>query len=317
MANTFFTSDPHFGHDLIRVVCKRPYDTVDQMDQGLIDNWNSVVQQGDMVYLMGDVFLYRSKAEALAIREKLNGNIALILGNHDSIAKSISRAWAFIADNYMFKTGDQGDPDRIALYLSHCAHRSWPKSHSGAAHLYGHSHGNLPEDLNLRAFDVGMDCWNCTPVSLSQVKEKLDRMAAARAEQDRFLQELDLLEAKAKAATAGPYSTAHRFSGTSGFEVEVDEWGGPRIANHLSQPNAEYLAALTPELVQRLITIARGVGPEKTEKRNEVQCGNWESGGYQCELREGHEGRHRVSDQTIAAALGKMSHTVLNYGREE
>ena len=43
-----------------------------------------------------------------------------------------------------------------AIWLSHYAHRVWPKAHYGAWHLYGHSHGKLPETDNL-SMDIGVD----------------------------------------------------------------------------------------------------------------------------------------------------------------
>ncbi len=47
----------------------------------------------------------------------------------------------------------------------------WKGNHRGTWHLYGHSHGTLPDDPNARCFDIGVDCHNFTPVSFGQVKE--------------------------------------------------------------------------------------------------------------------------------------------------
>jgi len=47
--------------------------------------------------------------------------------------------------------------------------RVWNKSHHGAWHLYGHSHGTLPDDKNSLSFDVGVDCHNFTPINFEQV----------------------------------------------------------------------------------------------------------------------------------------------------
>jgi calcineurin-like phosphoesterase family protein len=48
--------------------------------------------------------------------------------------------------------------------------RVWNKSHHGAWHLYGHSHGTLPDDPNALSFDCGVDCHNYTPISFEQVE---------------------------------------------------------------------------------------------------------------------------------------------------
>lgn len=90
MRNIFFTSDPHFFHanfltfrndsgELIR-----PFSSVDEMNERIVDGWNSVVRDGDLIYLLGDVtFDYSEKFDALMSR--LHGSKRLILGNHDEI----------------------------------------------------------------------------------------------------------------------------------------------------------------------------------------------------------------------------------------
>lgn len=189
---TYFIADPHFGHDKIRFMCNRPFETVEQMNRVLIENWNRLVGKRDDVYLLGDVFLKMTQKEALAIREQLNGNIHLILGNHDQIAKSIPRAWAWMKESYLFTTKE---PDKIAIYLHHFAHRTWPKSHKGAWHLYGHSHGNLPDDPNLLSMDVGVDVWGFEPVGLSQVVRSMENQKLKREQAREFMTGLkDLFE---------------------------------------------------------------------------------------------------------------------------
>jgi hypothetical protein len=47
--------------------------------------------------------------------------------------------------------------------------RTWSKSFQGAWQLYGHSHGHLPDDPELLAIDVGVDCFDFTPVNFDKV----------------------------------------------------------------------------------------------------------------------------------------------------
>lgn len=82
--NIWVTSDTHFNHSNIIKYCNRPFSTVREMDEVLIDNWNSVVKQGDKVYHLGDVYMKASKGYIEHILHRLNGNKRLILGNHDN-----------------------------------------------------------------------------------------------------------------------------------------------------------------------------------------------------------------------------------------
>ena len=78
----FFTSDTHFGHTNIMKYCKRPFETVEEMDQTIIDNWNSVVRPEDIVFHLGD-FGFCGSLRLREIVDQLNGKIYLITGNHD------------------------------------------------------------------------------------------------------------------------------------------------------------------------------------------------------------------------------------------
>lgn len=85
----FFISDLHFWHTNILKFDSRPWDTVEEMNQALIDNWNSVVTDEDRVYMLGDFCWKPGKTKE--ILEQLNGNIIWIIGNHDEEKESYYR----------------------------------------------------------------------------------------------------------------------------------------------------------------------------------------------------------------------------------
>jgi calcineurin-like phosphoesterase family protein len=74
--------DTHFGHK--RVIEfekeKRPFSSIEEHDQALVDNWNSVVTKRDIVWHLGDVLFTKESFELLS---RLNGLKKLVLGNHD------------------------------------------------------------------------------------------------------------------------------------------------------------------------------------------------------------------------------------------
>ena len=78
----FFTADTHFGHASILKLCKRPFKTIEEMNETMIKNWNDRVKDTDTVYIVGDMFYRCTDAED--ILKRLKGKKRLIVGNHDS-----------------------------------------------------------------------------------------------------------------------------------------------------------------------------------------------------------------------------------------
>lgn len=78
----YFISDTHFCHKSVLQFENRPYNSVEEMNKGLIKQWNNQVGNDDFVYHLGD-FSLGSLEETINILEQLNGKIVLIKGNHD------------------------------------------------------------------------------------------------------------------------------------------------------------------------------------------------------------------------------------------
>ena len=169
-----FTGDHHFGHANIICYDHRLYSTVQEMDADLIARWNETVALGDIVYHLGDIFLYKRVEDARAARKQLNGTIRLIHGNHDQVADALKNGFDWIRDYYALKVPD---PDAYGgkqlLVLCRYAFRVWNRSHHGLFHLYDHSHGSLPDDPHALSFDVGCMLFDYKPISYEQVKERM------------------------------------------------------------------------------------------------------------------------------------------------
>ena len=82
MTETWFTSDTHFGHKNILEYEKeaRPFETVEEMNEQLIANWNDTVRPKDIVFHLGD---FAFGAINVPIADRLNGYKRLVMGNHD------------------------------------------------------------------------------------------------------------------------------------------------------------------------------------------------------------------------------------------
>jgi len=161
MSEIFFTSDQHYYHKNIINYCGRPFTDVQEMNEELIKRYNEKVKPGDQVYMLGDFAMWQQER----IARRLNGAKHAIRGNHDAKFKNKFLEWGFawIRDVYQLRIDN-----KLTIWLAHYAHRTWPKRHFGAWHLFGHSHGKIiGEGFST---DVGVDCWNYAPVSLDELK---------------------------------------------------------------------------------------------------------------------------------------------------
>ena len=166
----FFTSDHHFGHANIIKFSDRPFATVEEMDAELIRRWNEKVKPTDMVYHLGDVSMAKID-RTREILDQLNGTICLIKGNHDSAAMGYTKRFHWVKDYYELNVDDDEAPQgKQKIMLMHYAMRVWRSDFRGTWHLYGHSHGSLPDKEDSRSFDIGVDCHNFYPLSYEEVK---------------------------------------------------------------------------------------------------------------------------------------------------
>lgn len=157
----FFTSDLHFYHNNIIKYSNRPFKDVSEMHDEIVDRWNKKISKDSTVFILGD-FSFSSQENSIRLFKMLNGKKHLIVGNHD---KFLDRHY-WISVNDVVETSYNG----IQFFLSHYSHKVWNKSHYGTIHLYGHSHGSLPDDPTSLSMDIGVDCSkDFTPFSFEEI----------------------------------------------------------------------------------------------------------------------------------------------------
>ena len=173
----YFTSDSHYSHSRIIQHCNRPFSSVEEMDEKLIEYWNDVVGKRDTVYHLGDFAMIPKQKDETPrmklyrkLRFRLNGRILLCLGNHDHMSQDVYDCFTEVFNLKTIKI------DKQKITLCHYPMRSWDGSYSGKTfHAYGHCHNRLESSNDSPSCDVGVDVpdWNYRPVEWSVLREKL------------------------------------------------------------------------------------------------------------------------------------------------
>lgn len=159
---TWFLSDPHFSHkNILKYESNfRPYRDTDEMDEVIIENYNSTVKEGDLVFWLGDMFFCNaSRMDYIVNRLKPTRNI-LIRGNHDKgvtnskfLRLGFEPHKMYLYDEFLL-THEPISIENMALLKNYAG--NWIKN------LHGHTHSDntgLSEDL-----------WQCVSLELTNMK---------------------------------------------------------------------------------------------------------------------------------------------------
>lgn len=175
----FYIGDLHFNHERAIDFDNRPFKSVEEMNEALIDNWNNQINKKDEVYITGDMFM--KNQNATEILSRLKGNKFLVKGNHDRINSDMAKHFIKI-EPYM-RIKDEGHK----LILSHYPLASWESAHHGSYHFYAHVHNSVEYHRYLfykrycleqreffNSFNVGcmMDYMNYTPQTFNTIISK-------------------------------------------------------------------------------------------------------------------------------------------------
>lgn len=171
MKQTFVSSDLHFFHKNILKYNPefRPWQSMEEMHEGMIEEWNKTVKHCDMVYLLGDISFGKADDTAKILR-RMQGKKILIKGNHDSssMRNSIFRDCFSEIHDYLERRINEHN-----FVMFHFPIWSWHRIHHGAIHLHGHEHGK-PTGIRGRILDVGWDAHGKI-LSIDEVIEMMKR----------------------------------------------------------------------------------------------------------------------------------------------
>lgn len=177
--NIWFTSDTHFGHNNIIKYCNRPFTSVEEMDEHLIQSWNQLVNVDDLIICGGDFSLCNTK-KTKSVLSQLNGNKILIRGNHEKSVLGNKETRDFFNGGIYDLLNITIIDDEVEygfqdIILCHYPMLTWDKSHRGSWQLFGHVHGMLDNNpaLSPNQMDIGVDSHNFKPISYQEVKEQI------------------------------------------------------------------------------------------------------------------------------------------------
>ena len=189
-SETWFTSDWHLGHVNIINFCHRPFSSVEEMNETIIERHNSRVSPTDKVFVLGDVALGKID-ESLALVLRMNGTKYLIPGNHDRCWSGHAKSrpidttrytevgFTVIGEDLTYRqpkdlifggglrmchfpyAGDSHDEDR---YAEHRPVQKWGKEWL----IHGHVHNAWK--VKDQQINVGVDVWDFYPVPLSTIQ---------------------------------------------------------------------------------------------------------------------------------------------------
>lgn len=192
----WFTSDLHFGHSKVIEFCKRPFKSVEEMDEKLIKNWNRVVKPTDTVIVLGDFFMYYKKEKLKQIVSRLNGTKVLVRGNHDMSSSEmktigfhhVCESMTMVISNELvnlshFPYKYSKWKRRLYSFLNKIFPKKFYKPRyfksqledDGRFLLHGHTHSkDITWNKNKRMIHIGTDATNYTPISLQKISNIID-----------------------------------------------------------------------------------------------------------------------------------------------
>lgn len=201
MSKVFLTSDLHFGHQNIIEYSERPFASIEEMDEALIDNWNSVVNTEDTVFVLGD-FAMGDRANGLQHLRRMHGTKILVNGNHDRCSPVNNNAWKYqqsylrddegntlfsaVMDHTVISLPGLGKNQRNRRVMA--SHYPYTGDHTERPELdrfrlrdegqwlvHGHIHNEAwlqrSEQTGTVMFNVGVDVNNFTPIEARVVHQ--------------------------------------------------------------------------------------------------------------------------------------------------
>ena len=182
MGDIWFTSDLHLMHNKPFLYESRGFTSTEEMCEAIVERWNSVVKDNDIIYNLGDIALTDTEA-AIPYIQRLKGHQIWLRGNHCTVNR-VTRILETCSNISLLAGMDSSYATVIksgkwSFYLSHypTLTSNFDEKHLNQhmISLHGHTHQqvNFLQPNNPFLYHVGLDSHNCYPVNLDQIKEDI------------------------------------------------------------------------------------------------------------------------------------------------
>lgn len=164
MRKTFITSDTYFGREEIIKIAKRPFKNVQEMNEVLIEKWNNVVSEDDVVYHLGNFAWDPLTAESVI--SELNGEIRFIKGQYDDALLEI----VDYIEGIEILPGDIIIDSELKAVMSHWPLEEWQGKSNDIFHYHGATLKDLKTNMDkMNRVNVCCDNWRYTPQDIESL----------------------------------------------------------------------------------------------------------------------------------------------------
>lgn len=133
----WFISDTHFAHENILKfeAEKRPFKSIEEHDEYLINGWNALIKPDDTLIHLGDV-CFKSATKIDEIMPQLNGRKLLVRGNHDT---QNAKKYLEYFDDVLSVIEDK----KRGIIYSHYPLHPQCLTHRYKFNVHGHTHSHI------------------------------------------------------------------------------------------------------------------------------------------------------------------------------
>jgi calcineurin-like phosphoesterase family protein len=166
----YVCSDFHFYHDKDFLYAPRGFRSIEEANAEMIKRYNEVVEEEDIVYILGDLGLNATGHEICELVAKLKGKKYLVIGNHDSNVRveAYKESGLFEAVDFGFRLVYNKKTFWLTHYPMLVANYDDKPNYNihGHTHDFNHLHADWPHCI-----DVSPETNNCYPISMEDILE--------------------------------------------------------------------------------------------------------------------------------------------------